>query len=218
MIIQRRCFGITRWRFCNRKGDWLLFCHDHNRQWIPFLLSLLAIAGSICSIWALWPKPDSFTLAECTFDVKFEIPVEGLKTFSQSMPLESGTVTVIMNLSQGDKLDQNARIRLAGKWQGTSGLSPILAEDSLLFILSERLFVMLNKKPMMEYVSRSLRTLTVGEQYQLQLTAFPGFAIPLIPKGLFIRTHEGLIYSVSNFTGPSNGWYFATFTPDELRN
>ena len=45
-----RCWGITRnLHRCNRTGDWEFFCHEHNRQWIVWLFSLVftVLAGTL---------------------------------------------------------------------------------------------------------------------------------------------------------------------------
>ena len=58
-----------------------------------------------------------------------------------------------------------------------------------------------------------MERLNVGSPYQLRFYAFPMLGIPLIPKYLYVRTHEGVVYTISNFTGPDKGWYYATLFP-----
>ena len=211
-----RCFGITKWRLCRRRGNWRLLCHDHRYQWIGLLIFLFLTLGG-CTIWNiaahLWPKVDTFTLADCTFDAVLEISPDGLEKFRRAFPDETGTLSIILNIFSNEFKGEYVRLQLTGKWQGTSGMTPIYQEDVVIFTLSERQFTLLHKKPIIEFVPHTMRHLSVGRHYKLELTAFPGFAVPLVPKKIFIRTHNGIVYSISDFTGPDRGWYFATFSP-----
>jgi hypothetical protein len=55
---ENRCFGIVRnYHLCKRKGDWRLFCHDHNRQWIGWLVFLIfTIFAGIVTIYTGTPQ------------------------------------------------------------------------------------------------------------------------------------------------------------------
>lgn len=59
-----RCYGITgNGKFCSRTGNWHLFCGDHNRQWIGWLVGLFTLVASAASVYAvvpmLVPRPQS---------------------------------------------------------------------------------------------------------------------------------------------------------------
>lgn len=156
---------------------------------------------------------ESFVLAECTFDAIFEIPSDSLQVFRRAFPGKTGTLTIILQVHQKDAPDQTARLQLAGDWQGTSGMITRYSEDSVIFTLSERRFTLLHKKPIVESVSNAMRKIEIGKQYSVEITGFPGFAVPLIPIQLSVRTHEGVLHSISDFRGPDRGWYLATFSP-----
>ena len=157
-------------------------------------------------------QSDAFALADCTFDAIFEIPADSVQSFQHAFPRESGTITVILQVYQGGTKEQHARLQLTGDWQGTSGMIRRYSEDSVIFTLSERRFTLLHKKPIIEYVPSAMRRLVPGMQYTFEMTALPGFAIPLIPRQLTIRTHDGVPYTVSTFTGPNKGWYSAALS------
>lgn len=56
-----RCWGIiTNLRRCRRKGDWLLFCHDHKRQWLIWVSFLVfTVGGGLASIVSYYDKRQS---------------------------------------------------------------------------------------------------------------------------------------------------------------
>lgn len=157
-------------------------------------------------------QTETFALVGCTFDAIFEIPADSLQNFQRAFPRESGTMTVILQVYQDDTKEQHARLQLTGDWQGTSGMIPRYSEDSVVFTLSDRRFTLLHKKPIIEYVPSAMRRLVPGRPYAIEMTAFPGFAIPLIPRQLTIRTHEGAPYEISTFTGQDKGWYSAALS------
>lgn len=152
---------------------------------------------------------ETFALADCTFDAIFEIPTDSLQVFQRAFPQESGTTSVILHVYQSGTEAQHARLQLTGDWKGTSGIIPRYSEDLVVFTLSERRFTLLHKRPIIEYVPTAIRHLIPGRKYAIEMTAMPGFAIPLIPRQLTIRTHEGVLYTISTFTGPNRGWYSA---------
>jgi hypothetical protein len=154
---------------------------------------------------------ETFALADCTFDAIFEIPADSLQIFQRAFPRGSGTMSVILHVYQNGTKEQHARLQLTGDWQDTSGMIPRYSEDLVVFILSERRFTLMHKKPIIVSVPSAMRRLVAGRQYSIEMTALPGFAIPLIPRQLTIRTHEGVLYTISTFTGPDKGWYSAAF-------
>ena len=155
---------------------------------------------------------EAFALADCTFDAIFEIPADSVQSFQHAFPRESGTITVILQVYQDGTKEQHARLQLTGDWQGTSGMMQRYSEDSVILTLSERRFTLLHMKPIIEHVPSAMRRLVPGMQYTIEMTALPGFAIPLIPRQLTIRIHEGVQHTVSTFTGPANGWYSAALS------
>ncbi len=43
----RRCLGrTTNLRRCARTGPWRFFCHDHQYQWVVFLVFLIFTVGT----------------------------------------------------------------------------------------------------------------------------------------------------------------------------
>lgn len=55
-----RCFGINgNKKFCSRTGDWHVFCADHDRQWMGWLLGLFAFVASAASILGVIPMLSS---------------------------------------------------------------------------------------------------------------------------------------------------------------
>lgn len=155
----------------------------------------------------------SFVLADCTMDAAFEFPPGSLQKFRHAFPGETGTLSVILEIFQSGTPEQGARLQLTGDWRGTSGMVPRYSEDSIIFTLSEQRFTLWHKKPIVEHVPNTMGRLVTGRKYSIQITAFPGFAIPLIPKQLTVRTHEGVLYPIRDFKGPDKGWYSATFSP-----
>lgn len=158
-------------------------------------------------------QPQSFILADCAFDGVFEISASGLQAFRRSFPGETGTLTIILQMHEKNAPDQTARLQLAGDWQGTTGMVSRYPENSVIFTLSERRFTLLHKKPIIEFVSSAMQKIEIGRQYTVELSGFPGFAVPLIPRQLTVRTHEGVLHSIKGFSGPDRGWYVATFSP-----
>lgn len=160
------------------------------------------------------PTPSSvhtFSLAECSFDMILEIPVQGVETFRKAFPQGSGNLTVLLNISE-DEVNQQAQLQLAGQWNGTSGMISHYSEDLIVYTLSEHRFTLLHKKPIIMSVPTNLTRLRAGGHYSVHLTAFPGFAIPLIPKEVHVRTHDGMLFRVYDFKGDDKGWYSGTLS------
>ncbi len=189
-----------------------------NHQKIPigpailFIVCVAGIAGSVAWYRVIKePKALSIFLADCTFDGKFEV-IGNFEAFRKAYP-ESGSATIIMNIFPKDMPNENINIKIAGNWQGTTGIMPMDAEDSVVFILSERMFVFYHIKPIIEYATNKMTHLYAGKEYIIQLNGSPGFAIPLFPKLLNIRSHEGIIFTIPNFAPLKErlGWYYAVF-------
>ena len=157
-------------------------------------------------------KAALFSLADCTFDAIFEIPADGLKTFAKAFPGKAGAMTVIMNIFPEGQAESHARLQLTGDWSGTSGMMSRYSDNTVIFTEKERRFTLLHKKPIVEYVPSEMKQLIAGKRYRIDLTAFPGFAVPLIPKRITVRTHEGVLHEFLNISGPERGWYTATLS------
>ena len=53
----RRCRGITRnFRFCQRRGDWILFCPDHRMQPFVWIVSILGVVASLIAVFQGVPQ------------------------------------------------------------------------------------------------------------------------------------------------------------------
>jgi hypothetical protein len=179
------------------------------------IVIILSISGLVAGISGYIlkkePKALSFLIAECTFDGRFEV-IGNIEAFRQAYP-ESGSATIIMDIFPKDMPNENINLRISGNWQGTTGIMPVSAEDSVVFILPERMFVFYHKKPIIEYATNKMTHLYASKEYIIQLTGFPGFAIPLFPKMLNIRSREGVIITIPNFAPLKErpGWYYAIF-------
>lgn len=164
----------------------------------------------------LWQQEDnesSFSLADSSFDMVLNFPPNTIQTFQSAFPYGSGNLSVILHIAEERATEHHARLQLAGQWNGTTGLIPQFSEDLVVFNLSDRRFLIFHKKPIIEQIPKTLSRLRKGKHYRIEITAFPGFAIPLIPESLVLRTHEGEILAVASITGPDKGWYFGTLSP-----
>jgi hypothetical protein len=158
------------------------------------------------------PMPaKSFLLADCTFDGRFKVG-GNFEAFRNAFP-DSGTATILMDIYPKDKPKVNMNMKLSGHWQGTTGMMPIISEDSVVFTLSEQMFTFYHKKPIIEYATKNMIRIYPGKEYVIELTGFPGFAVPLIPEILNIRTREGLTVTIPDFGSLKDrpGWYCASF-------
>lgn len=152
-------------------------------------------------------------LADCTFDVILEISENGLQTFRRAFPGDKGTLTAIFHIyERGTSSQQNARLLLQGNWQGTSGFIVQSLENLTIFIMSERQFQFRHMKPIIEYTPITMTHFSSEKQYVIELTAFPGFATPLTPKQINIRTREGLVFPVVTFEDIGKAWYRTVFS------
>ena len=158
------------------------------------------------------PEVQNLVLADFTVDAILEIPENSLQSFRNAIPDDHGTLMVIIQIYEKGKPEEQARFQLTGDWQGTSGMIHKYTEDLVIFTLSERRFTLLHKRPIVEYVPNTMRRLSADKYYIMEMTAMPGFAIPLIPVRFNFRTHEGVLYSVSSFIGPDKGWYSAALS------
>ena len=90
---------------------------------------------------------------------------------------------------------------------------PQFSEDLVVFNLWDHRFLIFHKKPIIEQIPKTLSRLRKGKHYRVEITAFPGFAIPLFPESLILRTHEVEILVVISITVPDKGWYSRTLSP-----
>ncbi len=182
--------------------------------------NLWIIFGLLSGVFSLYAVPHGFSLRDAeekqgfaltdsSFDMVLVFPPNTIQTFRTAFPQENGNLTVIFHISEEGVPEHYARIQLAGQWNGTSGFIPQFSEDLVVFNLSDHRFFLFHKKPIIEHVPATLSRLKEGKRYRVDITAFPGFAIPLIPEKLQIRTHEGQLYNLTSITGSDRGWYSA---------
>jgi hypothetical protein len=157
-------------------------------------------------------RPEVFSLADCSFDMAFEIPSDRLEIFNHAFPKPKGTITAIIQISDVGTNDHPLCLQITGDWRGGSGMMKRYAQESVVLNLSERTFMLIQKKPLIEYAPSNMKHLVVGKSYAVQIMAFPGFAIALIPKEIKVRTHEGILYPVSHIVALDNGWYSGTLS------
>ena len=160
------------------------------------------------------PKtPLSFLLADCTFDGRFEVQ-GNYEAFRKAFP-QAGPLYIIMDFYPENEPKEIIEMQLSGRWQGTTGMVDIPSEDSIIFVDSERMFVLYHKKPIIEGATIQMTHLQSGKEYVVDFIGMPGFGgTPLFPLFINIRTHEGQLLTITNFIlskGPGHRYCYATF-------
>jgi hypothetical protein len=148
-----------------------------------------------------------FSLAESTFDLRLQVPhyyTENPHALGQKR------VFVIVNIRERGSEVILARFHLNGEWDRDDGIITRLKRDSVTYVKAESTIVMLQMNPVVEFVEPKLRQLVPGREYEIDLTADPGFAFPLTPSEVVIRTKSGVPYVLREFLS-SRGWYTSKF-------
>lgn len=151
----------------------------------------------------------AFFLDNTSYDTRLKITEHGLKVLPNK---DIGTLTIILEFIAADEPEKDARLSLIGEWKGRTGIIKNSPEDLVIFVESDRSFVTFSKKPYVEYIDSSLTQIYPNKKYKILLTAFPGFATPLVPDFLKIRVKNGQEYTVTGFHDDGKGWYSADFS------
>ncbi len=154
-----------------------------------------------------------FSLAQSNFDLKLLVPEGAIERHPEAFALNR-TLMVILNVREGNSNQVLARLHLQGQWTRDDGLMQLLSKNLVSFVRAERLFVLWQMSPAVEYVNPNLRKLAAGHEYQLDLMAIPSFAVPLVPTSLTIRTEDGVTHTLEKFISDNHGWYTATLKFD----
>ena len=238
--VARICYAIAFVILLIRAGHWLAFERPEWGAWIGIICAFV-IFGSVGALWILsniWvterehktvtvvkkseipsnqskQATASFLIADCAFDIIFEFPEDGLQRFRNAFNnnIETGTLHAIVNMREQSRPEQVIRLLFVGKWKDTTGFITGPLEDLTTFVPSQHDIRFLYKKPTIEFADPAMTRLSSGKEYEMELTASPMWSgAPLVPRQVNIRTHEGVVYSITKFSKLDKGWSQTKFS------
>lgn len=149
-----------------------------------------------------------FYLSESSFNVRLKFPENSLQNENLNKVLkQQKQASVIINVSLQGSKEKIGRLILNGKWEDETGIIHSLQGNTTLFVRSTQEIVMLDVKPLIEYINNDFKIMKPNQSYEFYITAHPSFAITLTPESFSIRTKTGVQHYIEKFNNQENGWF-----------
>lgn len=162
--------------------------------------------------------PSYYTIADCTFDIIFQISDKDLEVLKSSKQnISNGTIFAQVDIFEKDSPFRFIQLSIMGTWHNTySGIFDSV-EDLTLFSLRTKQFKFSRKKATIGNAQSGMTKLSSHRKYNIQIRGSiveNGNIIILTPTSATIRTHEGIVFPAIEFKrmeGSSNEYWQAEF-------
>lgn len=184
---------------------------------------ILAILLFIFSLWITSIRPDNkaeqsikqpstYIIADCTFDIIFQISEQDLKILkSFKQDISNGTIFAQVNIFEKDSPFRFIQLSIMGTWHNTDSRIFDSVEDLTLFSLRTKQFMFSRKKATIGNAQSGMTKLSSHRKYNIQIRGSiveNGNIIILTPTSATIRTHEGIVFPAIEFKRMENNEYW----------
>lgn len=163
-------------------------------------------------------KPPSFyTIADCTFDIIFQISDKDLEVLKSSkQDISNGTIFAQVDIFEKDSPFRFIQLSIMGTWHNTDSRIFDSVEDLTLFSLRTKQFMFSRKKATIGNAQSGMTKLSSHRKYNIQIRGSiveNGNIIILTPTSATIQTHEGIVFPAIEFKRMENNEYWQAEFP-----
>ncbi len=205
----------------------------HVRIIFSFLLGILLF---IFSLWITPIRPDdkaeqsiqqpsTYIIADCTFDIIFQISEQDLKILKTSkQDISNGTIFSQVDIFEKDSPFRFIQLSMRGTWHNTESIVYDSDENLTLFSLRTKQFMFSRKKATIGNTQSGMIKLSSNRKYNIQIRGAivaNGNTIILTPTFATIRTHEGIVFPAIDFKrmdGSLNEYWQSEFPSIQIQN
>jgi len=163
-------------------------------------------------------SPSLYTIADCTFDIIFQISDKDLEILKSSkQDISNGTIHSQVDIFEKESPFRFLQLYIMGKWNNSENIVYDSVKDLTLFSLRTKQFMFSRKKATIGNAQSGMKKLSSHRKYNIQIRGYiveNGNIIILTPTSATIQTHEGIVFPAIEFKrmeGSHNEYWQAEF-------